>query len=56
MIARIWRGWTTPEMTDAYESLFKGEIIVAIQGRHIPAHFDARARHYDLCTEVSREG
>ena len=35
MIARIWRGWTTPQNADKYEALLKEEIFVGIQNRHI---------------------
>ena len=35
MIARLWRGWTTPENADAYESLLKATIFPGIIGRKI---------------------
>jgi heme-degrading monooxygenase HmoA len=35
MISRIWRGWTTPQNADAYESLLRTEIFPGIIGRHI---------------------
>ena len=35
MINRIWRGWTTPQNADKYETLLKEEIFVGIQDRHI---------------------
>jgi hypothetical protein len=35
MIARIWRGWTTPANADDYESLLKKEIFIGIQARGI---------------------
>lgn len=32
MIARSWRGWTTPDNADRYESLLKSDIIPGIEG------------------------
>lgn len=33
MIARIWHGWTTPELADTYEQLLKTEIFPGIASR-----------------------
>jgi heme-degrading monooxygenase HmoA len=35
MISRIWRGWTTPQNADPYETLLKSEIFPGILGRNI---------------------
>lgn len=43
MICRIWRGWTTPENADAYESVVRGEVIPGIEAMRIPGF-----RHIDL--------
>jgi hypothetical protein len=43
MISRIWRGWTTPQNADAYESLLRGEIFPWIVNRRI-----AGFRHIEL--------
>lgn len=43
MIARIWRGWTTPDNAGAYEKVVRGEVIPAIEARRIPGF-----RHIDL--------
>ena len=43
MIARIWRGWTTPENAAAYERIVRGEVIPGIEARVIPGF-----RHIDL--------
>ena len=43
MIARIWRGWTTPQNADAYERVVRGEVIPGIEARKIPGF-----RHIDL--------
>ena len=43
MICRLWRGWTTPENAEAYESIVRGEVIPGIEARRIPGF-----RHIDL--------
>ena len=43
MICRLWRGWTSPDNADAYEAIVRGEVIPAIEARHIPGF-----RHIDL--------
>jgi heme-degrading monooxygenase HmoA len=43
MICRLWRGWTTPGNAAAYEAIVRGEVIPAIEARHIPGF-----RHIDL--------
>ena len=35
MIARIWRGWTTPANADAYESLLRDEVFPWILDKRI---------------------
>lgn len=35
MIVRIWRGWTTPEKADAYETLLKTEIFPGIFAKKV---------------------
>ena len=35
MIARIWRGWTTPANADAYEALLRDEVFPWILARKI---------------------
>ncbi len=49
MICRIWRGWTTPENADAYETVVRGEVIPAIEARRIPGfrHIDLMRRELD---------
>lgn len=44
MIARIWRGWTTPGNADRYETLLRSEIFSGIEQRRIPGY-----RGIDLC-------
>ena len=43
MICRQWHGWTTLDNADAYEAIVRGEVIPAIEARHIPGF-----RHIDL--------
>src|SRR3954471_9146521 len=43
MICRLWRGRASPENADAYERIVRGEVIPAIEARHIPGF-----RHIDL--------
>jgi len=35
MIARLWRGWTTPDNADAYEALLRDEIFPWIVAKNI---------------------
>ncbi len=35
MIARVWRGWTTPAMADTYEALLRTEIFPDILAKQI---------------------
>ena len=36
MIARIWRGWTTPENADDYEAFLRDEVFPWILAKEIP--------------------
>ena len=36
MICRLWRGWTTRDNADAYESIVRGQVIPGIEAMHIP--------------------
>lgn len=36
MILRLWRGWTPPEHSQAYEQLLLGDIAPAILDRQVP--------------------
>ena len=38
MIARIWHGWTKPELSDAYEKLLKEEIFTGIAAKRVPGY------------------
>ncbi|SCK47914.1 hypothetical protein H181DRAFT_04286 [Streptomyces sp. WMMB 714] len=41
MIVRIWRGWTTPENADAYESIVSTRVLPAIAERQLPGYHGA---------------
>jgi antibiotic biosynthesis monooxygenase (ABM) superfamily enzyme len=38
MVARLWRGWTSPENADAYEALLRTQIFPGIQQRQIAGY------------------
>jgi heme-degrading monooxygenase HmoA len=41
MIVRIWRGWTTPENADAYESIVSTRVLPAIAERKLAGYHGA---------------
>jgi hypothetical protein len=49
MICRVWRGWTTPENAQAYESVVRGQVIPGIEAMRIPGfrHIDLMRRDLD---------
>ncbi len=51
-ICRLWRGWTTPENADAYETLLLGEVIPGIEARRIPGFRCIDVMRRDLGEEV----
>jgi heme-degrading monooxygenase HmoA len=36
MICRVWRGWTTKDNAEAFESMIRGEVIPGVEARRIP--------------------
>lgn len=52
MIGRIWRGWTTADNADKYETLLKEEIFVGIQNRNIRGFRGIQLLRRDLGQEV----
>ncbi|MDP9121459.1 MAG: antibiotic biosynthesis monooxygenase [Acidobacteriota bacterium] len=52
MISRIWHGWTTAGNADAYESLFKREILLHIKGREIEGFREIQLFRRELGAEV----
>ncbi len=51
-ICRLWRGWTTPENADAYETLLLDEVIPGIEARRIPGFRGIDVVKRDLGQEV----
>jgi hypothetical protein len=41
MIARIWRGWTTPENADAYQRIVSQEVLPGIATRNLDGYHGA---------------
>ena len=52
MIARIWRGWTTPENADAYQRIVGQEVLPGIAGRNLDGYHGAYLLRRDLEGEV----
>ena len=52
MIARIWRGWTTPENADAYQRIVSQEVLPGIAGRNLDGYHGAYLLRRDLDGEV----
>lgn len=46
-VARVWRGWTTPEHADAYQAVAEGEVFPAIMARGIPGLLGAQLLRAD---------
>lgn len=49
MICRLWRGWTTPENSEAYEHIVRTKVIPGIEARRIEGfrHIDLMKREND---------
>lgn len=52
MICRYWRGWTTPENAEAYQSILTGEVIPGIEARKIDGFKRIEMMRRDLDDEV----
>ncbi|GAB3169459.1 antibiotic biosynthesis monooxygenase [Myceligenerans halotolerans] len=52
MIVRIWRGWTTPENADAYESIVSTRVLPAIAERKLAGYHGAYLLRRPLDGEV----
>jgi heme-degrading monooxygenase HmoA len=50
MICRLWRGWTSPQNADAYESIVRGRVIPGIEAMAIDGF-----RHIDLLRRSSEQ-
>src|SRR5215218_9322846 len=52
MIARIWRGWTTPANADAYQRIVCQEVLPGIAARNLEGYHGAYLLRHDLDGEV----
>lgn len=52
MIARLWRGWTTPANADAYESIVSNEVLPSIAARGVAGYRGAYLLRRDIGDEV----
>jgi hypothetical protein len=52
MIARIWRGWTTPENADTYQQIVSQEVLPGIAARNLDGYHGAYLLRRDLDGEV----
>jgi hypothetical protein len=52
MIARIWRGWTTPANADAYQRIVCQEVLPGIAVRNLEGYHGAYLLRRDLDGEV----
>jgi hypothetical protein len=52
MIARIWRGWTTPANADAYQRIVCQEVLPGIAARNLEGYHGAYLLRRDLDGEV----
>jgi heme-degrading monooxygenase HmoA len=52
VIARIWRGWTTPENADAYQRIVSDEVLPSIAGRNLDGYHGAYLLRRELDGEV----
>jgi heme-degrading monooxygenase HmoA len=52
VIARIWRGWTTPENADAYQRIVSQEVLPGIAARNLGGYHGAYLLRRDLDGEV----
>jgi hypothetical protein len=46
-VARIWHGWTTVEIADAYQTVVDNEVFPAMSDRHIPGLVGAHLMRAD---------
>jgi heme-degrading monooxygenase HmoA len=52
VIARIWRGWTTPENADAYRRIVSQEVLPGIAARGLDGYHGAYLLRRELDGEV----
>ena len=52
MIARLWRGWTTPDNADAYQRIVSQEVLPGIAARDLDGYHGAYLLRRELDGEV----
>jgi heme-degrading monooxygenase HmoA len=52
VIARIWRGWTTPENADAYQRIVSQEVLPGIAARNLDGYHGSYLLRRELDDEV----
>ena len=52
MIARIWRGWTTPKNAEAYQRIVSQKVLPGIAARDLDGYHGAYLLRRDLDGEV----
>jgi hypothetical protein len=52
MIARIWRGWTTPEKADAYQQIVSTQVLPEIASRNLKGYHGAYLLRREIEGEV----
>jgi hypothetical protein len=52
VIARIWRGWTTPDNADAYQRIVSEEVLPSIAARDLDGYRGAYLLRRELDGEV----
>lgn len=53
MVARIWRGYTSPENAAAYENFLKTEFLPAVETKKIPGYKQFELLRKDGIDEIS---
>jgi heme-degrading monooxygenase HmoA len=52
MIARIWRGWTTPDKADAYQHVVSTQVLPDIASRNLDGYHGAYLLRREIDDEV----
>ena len=52
MIARVWRGWTTPQNADRYEKLLRDEIFPGIEAKEVAGYQGIRLLRRPVSDEI----
>jgi hypothetical protein len=52
MIARVWRGWTTPDKADAYQQFVSTQVLPEIASRNLEGYHGAYLLRREIGDEV----